>query len=132
MYLYNVESVVIIYSRSDMKIFIIMLALVFSASLTAQENMPTYEDLGDMVKATYYHDNGEVAQVGFYLDEKLHDKWEMFNEEGKKIAMGHYHMGKRTGKWFFWNQEGLKEVDFVDNKVVNVVKHNSAESIVIN
>ena len=115
-----------------MKKFVIILVLVFSAPLFAQENKPSFEDLGDMVKATYYHENGEVAQVGFYLNDKLHDKWEMFNEEGKKIAMGHYHKGKRTGKWFFWNQEGMKEVDFVDNKVVNVVKHDSSESIVNN
>ncbi len=115
-----------------MKIFVIMLALVFSTPLLAQENEPTYEKSGDMVKATYYHDNGQVAQVGYYLDGKLHDMWKMYNDEGKKIAMGQYHKGHRTGKWFFWNPEGLKEVDFVKNKVVNVVNYNNAEAVVIN
>ncbi len=115
-----------------MKVMLFTLALIFSVSLNAQENKPIFEQEGDMVKATYYHNNGEVAQVGYYLDEKLHDQWVMFDEDGKRIAMGQYHMGKRTGKWFFWSQNDLKEVDFEDNKVVNVVKHDNAEAIVVN
>ena len=115
-----------------MKIYGLMLAILFSASLHAQETKPIYEKEGDMVKATYFHENGEVAQIGYYLDGELHDLWKMYNEEGKKIAMGQYHMGNRTGKWFFWNKEGLKEVDFVENKVVNVVKYNNGEAVVVN
>ena len=115
-----------------MKYMLLVLALIFSASLSAQENKPIFEKEGNMVKATYYHDNGMVAQIGYYLNDKLHDRWEMFDEEGKKIAMGQYHMGKREGKWFFWSQKDLKEVDFKDNKVVNVVQHDNAEAIVVN
>lgn len=115
-----------------MKVYGLILALLFSASLYAQENKPIFEKEGDMVKATYYHDNGTVAQQGYFLNEKLHEQWKMFNKEGELIAKGNYYMGKRTGKWFFWNQEGVKEVDYKDNKIVNVVKHNSAESIVVN
>ncbi len=115
-----------------MKSIVFMLAFMFSIALYAQDNKPTFEKAGNMVKATYYHDNGMVAQVGYYLNEKLHDQWEMFDEKGKKIAMGHYHMGKRTGKWYFWNKESVKEVDFVDNKIVNVTKHNDASAIVVN
>lgn len=115
-----------------MRYLLLALALVFSVTLSAQENKPTFVQEGDMVKATYYHDNGNIAQVGYYLNDKLHDQWVMFDEEGKRIAMGRYHMGKRTGKWFFWHQNDLKEVDFEDNKVVNVVKHDNAEAIVVN
>ena len=115
-----------------MKSLVFTLALMFSIALYAQENKPTFETAGDMVKATYFHENGTVAQVGFYLNDKLHDQWKMFDEEGNKIAMGQYHMGKRTGKWFFWNEEGVKEVHFMDNKVVNVVEHDSDRTIVVN
>ena len=115
-----------------MKSMLLALALIFSITLSAQENKPTFEKEGDMVKATYYHDNGMVAQVGYYLNDKLHDRWEMFDEEGKKIAVGQYHMGKRTGKWFFWNQNDLKEVDYLENRVINVTKHDNAEAIVVN
>lgn len=115
-----------------MKSLVFTLALMFSVALYAQENKPSFEKAGDMVKATYFHDNGTVAQEGYYLNDKLHDQWKMFDEGGNKIAMGQYHMGKRTGKWFFWNEKGIKEVHFVDNKVVNVVEHNSSKSIVVN
>ena len=115
-----------------MKIYVLMLAFLLSAPLYAQENKPSYKKEGDMVKATFYHENGEIAQVGYYLDGKLHDMWKMYNADGKKIAMGQYHKGLRTGKWFFWSEEGLKEVDFAENKVVNVIKYNNAEAIVVN
>ena len=115
-----------------MKYILLSLAMIFSVALSAQENKPTFEKAGDMVKATYYHDNGMVSQVGYYLNDQLHDKWEMFDDEGNKIAMGQYHMGKRTGKWFFWNKNELKEVDFADNRVVNVVRHDNAKAIVVN
>ena len=115
-----------------MKFILLAMALVFSATLSAQEKEPLFVQEGDMVKATYYHDNGNIAQQGYYLDEKLHDQWVMFDEDGKRIAMGQSQMGKRTGKWFFWSQNDLKEVDFEDNKVVNVVKHDNAEAIVVN
>lgn len=107
------------------------MALFLSTSLIAQENQPTYKKSGDMVLATYYHDNGQVAQHGYYLDGKLHDEWSMYDQEGNKIANGHYNMGKRTGKWFFWNKEEVKEVDFADNKIVNVVKHDNADALAI-
>ena len=115
-----------------MKISVLILAFLFSASLYAQENKTVFEKEGDMVKATYYHENGIVSQEGYFLNEKLHDQWRMFNEDGKMIARGSYNMGRRDGKWFFWNKEGVKEVDYKDNRIVNVVAHNSAESIVVN
>jgi hypothetical protein len=49
-----------------------------------------------------------------------------------KIAMGHYADGKRNGKWFFWQQDGLKEVDFSNNQVAQVVKWNNSEAVVLN
>ena len=84
------------------------------------------------MKATYYHENGMVAQQGYFLNEELHEEWNMFDNNGQLIAKGKYQMGKRTGKWFFYDQQGVKEVDYKDNKIVNVVKHDSAESIVVN
>ena len=115
-----------------MKIYGFMLAILFSAALYAQENKPVFEQEGAMVKATYYHDNGIVAQQGYFLNEKLHEQWSMFNDKGEMIAKGSYYMGKRTGKWYFWNPEGVREVDYKDNKIVNVVNHSGAGSIVVN
>lgn len=115
-----------------MKRVILLLAAIFTISAYAQTKEPSYEKVGEMVKATYFHDNGEVAQTGFYVDGKLHGQWRMYDENGKKIATGKYDMGKRSGKWFFWEGEILKEVDFTDNKITNVVKWNNAEAVVVN
>jgi antitoxin component YwqK of YwqJK toxin-antitoxin module len=115
-----------------MKKAILLLAIVFTIGAYAQDAKPTYEKVGDMVKATYFHTNGEIAQTGFYVDGKLHGQWRMYDVTGKKIATGKYDLGKRSGKWFFWEGETLKEVDFTDNRITNVVKWNNAEAVAVN
>lgn len=115
-----------------MKIVMSLGALMFSLFMTAQQPEPVMEKAGDQVKATYFHENGKIAQVGFYQDGKLHGEWKMYNEEGKKLAMGQYNEGVRTGKWFFWEADGLKEVDYEQNKIARVVKWNQGEAVVVN
>ncbi|WP_425235356.1 toxin-antitoxin system YwqK family antitoxin [Ulvibacterium sp.] len=115
-----------------MKLFTILLALTFTLGMNAQENKPTFEKEGDLTKATYFHDNGEIAQTGYFAEGKLHGQWIMFDEDGKKIAKGKYDMGKRTGKWLFWEGEVLKEVDFADNRIASVVESTNAKPVVIN
>ncbi len=112
-----------------MKQAILILAIVFSAQIYAQDIKPTFEKEGKMVKATYFHDNGEVAQTGFLLDGKLHGQWFMYNVEGKKIVSGRYENGVRSGKWFFWKNDILKEVDFQDNKIAYVKDWNNAQVV---
>ncbi len=85
-----------------------------------------------MVKATFFHDNGQVAQEGYFLNGKLHGEWVMYDGSGKKIAMGQYAGGAKTGKWFFWEETLLKEVDFSNNQIVAVVNWNNGEPVVIN
>jgi len=115
-----------------MKTIILSLAILFSVGLSAQNDKPVFEKDGDMVRATYYHQNGVVAQTGHFLEGKLHGKWKMYNVDGKKIALGEYNQGVRTGKWFFWEGEVLKEVDFVDNKIASVNKWNNSSPVVLN
>lgn len=115
-----------------MKIIVTSIAFLFVSLISAQEIKPIFEQDGEQVKATYFHDNGKVAQTGSYVDGKLHGEWKMYNKEGKKIAMGRYVLGKKTGKWFFWEGEGLREVDYTDNKIANVIKWTDAESVVLN
>ncbi|NJB71693.1 antitoxin component YwqK of YwqJK toxin-antitoxin module [Saonia flava] len=116
-----------------MKKAILFLAVIFSIStIYAQGEKPTFKKEGDLVKATYFHGNGEVAQMGYFLNGELHGEWKMFNEEGLKISSGEYLNGKKTGKWFFWKGEELQEVDFVDSRIVNVTKWNNSEPVVLN
>lgn len=115
-----------------MKNIIIAIALVCSIGLSAQNNEPTFEKKGEMVKATYFHENGEIAQVGHFLEGKLHGEWKMYNAVGKKIAMGEYVKGQKTGKWFFWQDEELKEVDYQDSRIVSVTRWDNANPVVVN
>ena len=112
-----------------MKKAIFFMAVMFSVCMYSQDTEPTLEKVGKMVKATYFHENGEIAQTGFLLKGKLHGQWLMYNAEGRKIASGKYIDGKRAGKWFFWEGQILKEVDFVDNRIVNVKNWNQSEVV---
>jgi antitoxin component YwqK of YwqJK toxin-antitoxin module len=103
-----------------MKKAVLFLAVMFAVGVSAQDTKPTFEKVGDMVKATYFHDNGEIAQTGYMLNGKLHGDWVMFNVEGKKIATGQYDNGEKTGKWFFWTSDKLTEVDYDNNQIAGV------------
>ncbi|MGX1928287.1 toxin-antitoxin system YwqK family antitoxin [Flagellimonas sp. 2504JD4-2] len=110
-----------------MKQVIFLVTALFSVCMYAQKAEPTLEKVGEMVKATYFHENGEIAQTGHYLEGKLHGQWFMYNQEGRKIASGKYVNGVKSGKWFFWEGEQLKEVDYADNRIVNVKQWSQSE-----
>lgn len=112
-----------------MKKAVFFLAVMFSVCIYAQNTEPTVEKVGKMVKATYFHENGEIAQTGYMMNGKLHGQWLMYNTEGKKIASGKYVEGKKSGKWFFWKDELLKEVDYDANRIVNVKNWNQSEVV---
>lgn len=117
-----------------MKNMILTFTMLFSVVLLAQaKNIePTFEKNGDMVKATYFHDNGEIAQTGHLLNNKLHGEWVSFNSEGKKTGVAQYNMGNKVGKWFMWSGNNLTEVDYDNNRIVNVVKKDLENPIAIN
>ena len=102
---------------------VVIAAVLLASSLSfAQEVKPKFEVVDQMVKATYYYDNGQVKQEGYYLDGKLHGKWVAFNEDGTKQSIGEYVNGNKVGKWFFWNETSLNEVDFSDSRIAEVKK----------
>ncbi|MGS2764068.1 toxin-antitoxin system YwqK family antitoxin [Sinomicrobium sp. M5D2P9] len=117
-----------------MKNITLIAALLLSGFLFAQEPTvkPVLEKEGDLVKATFFHDNGEIAQAGFYKDGKPHGDWKAYNTEGKKIASGTYENGKKVGKWFFWTPDDLNEVNFEDSRIVSVTKWSDARPVVLN
>ena len=50
-----------------MKNLILAFAVLITGFVSAQEvNKPTMEKKGDLIQATYYHDNGAIAQEGFF------------------------------------------------------------------
>lgn len=86
----------------------------------AQGKEPTFEKQDDLVKATYYHDNGMVKEVGYFKDDKLHDKWVSYDEEGKIKVVAVYNNGEKEGKWYIVNDDSVKEVTYKSNKVITV------------
>ncbi|MDC6350401.1 nicotinic acid mononucleotide adenyltransferase [Zeaxanthinibacter sp. PT1] len=85
-----------------------------------------------LVEAVYYHDNGEISQMGTYnLKGELHGKWISYDESGNKRSIGTYENGVKTGKWFFWGQDKLREVDFDNNAIASVQEWNNATQLVI-
>lgn len=115
-----------------MKVTSLIFAFIFSIVTYAQTPETKFEKVGDMVKATYFHENGIVSQTGHFLNGKLHGEWTMFNEKGEKITLGSYVEGQKTGKWFFWKADGLQEVDFKDNRIAGVTQWDKSGKLVKN
>ena len=120
-------------SPKIMRYIILTFALLLSVVTVAQQEIkPKYEVEGDMVKATYYHDNGVIAQTGYYLNGKLQGQWSAYDREGNKIAIGTYEQGEKVGKWFFWNARELNEVDYEDSRIAGVTRWKNSKPVVIN
>ena len=105
------------------KIKNILMAAIFTfgAAAMAQENLePKFEKEGDLIKGTFYYEDGAVKQMGTYKDGELHGEWISFDAEGKKQSIATYTEGKKTGKWFFWTADKLTEVDYDNNKIAGV------------
>lgn len=100
---------------------IVLACLISVGCLQAQEVKPLFEKEGKLVKATYFHDNGNIKEQGFFKDAKLEGTWTSYNEDGLKIAIAQYDSGKKVGKWFMWHKDQLREVNF-NNSVVESVK----------
>ena len=105
---------------------LVLFLLVLNVSF-AQGVEPKFEKENDLVKATYYHDNGMVKEVGFFKEDKLHDKWISYNEEGKIKVVAMYNNGLKDGKWYLVGEETVKEVTYKANKVIKVEEVNAAE-----
>ena len=103
-----------------MKKYILMFALLVTSLVSAQESKPKLEQYGEMVKATYYYENGKVQQQGYFKDGKLEGQWVAYDETGNKKAVAEYTSGSKTGQWVFWNGVLLSEVSYNDSRVVSV------------
>lgn len=115
-----------------MKRLLIIAILALSFGVNAQQIAPKFEKVGEKVKATYFHANGEISQQGFFLNEKLQGEWIMYDTKGEKIAMGNYDKGVKTGTWLFWEGDIVKEVSFDNNRIASVEQMNAKESVVTN
>ena len=112
----------------------ILIALVFIGTTVAAQNLnqPKLETKGTLTVATYFYDNGSVQQEGtFNKDGVLEGLWTNYDFEGNKLSQGNYSNGIKTGKWFFWTENSLKEVDFVNSKIMNVSEWNRKSELAV-
>lgn len=116
-----------------MKNILSLLVIVLITSVAiAQNKNNTYFLKGDVIVATLYHDNGTVAQTGFYTKEnKLTGEWVSFDQNGNKTAVAQYNNGEKVGTWYFFMDENIKEVNYIDSRISKVVTWKSSDTQVV-
>lgn len=122
-----------------MKKIVMLFAVVLMANLSfAQEckkicdKMDSYTLNGDLIEAVLYHQNGAVAQTGFYTKEnKLHGEWVSYDSHGTKTAVASYDKGAKVGAWYFYQGDDVKEVEYSDSKIAKVVEMKVMETRVV-
>lgn len=93
---------------------------MFSGVFFAQGE-PQLETVGKLVKATYFFENGNVQQVGFFKDGKLNGTWTSYYENGSVKTIAEYENGQKSGNWkFFDNAIASKEVKYANNEIVAI------------
>jgi antitoxin component YwqK of YwqJK toxin-antitoxin module len=104
---------------------ILLISMMLVSAIIFSQDKPKLESLDDEVIATYYYENGNVKQVGNFVDGKLNGKWISYTEEGNVQAIAQYKNGKKHGKWqYFQSTSVTKEVDYKNNNIVQVVVIN--------
>ncbi len=101
---------------------IVLISVLLVSSIIFSQDKPKLENVDDQVVATYYYENGNVKQVGNFVDGKLEGKWISYTEEGNVVAVAYYKNGKKHGKWqYFESPNVVKEVEYKNNNIVQVV-----------
>ncbi len=116
-----------------MKNILSLLVIVLITSVAvAQNKNNTFFLEGDVIVATLYHDNGMVAQTGYYTKEnKLTGEWVSFDQNGNKTAVAQYNNGQKVGTWYFFTGENIKEVNYMDSRISKVVTWKSSDTQVV-
>lgn len=116
-----------------MKKLLMIAVMMLGVTAMAQEVQPQFEKLDNgLTKATYFHENGQIAQVGTFLNKERHGEWISYDIHGTKTAKAEYANDQKTGKWFFWKGDVLTEVDYSRNDIVSVNTWVNKSTIVSN
>ncbi|WP_324326756.1 hypothetical protein [Flavobacterium sp.] len=67
----------------------------------AQTAKPVLEKEGDVVKATYYYDNGQIQQQGHFKDVKLEGSWVSYDANGNKNLLVNMSRVRKPESGFF-------------------------------
>tara|TARA_R100000789_G_C2995253_1_gene147267 strand:+ start:717 stop:1082 length:366 start_codon:yes stop_codon:yes gene_type:complete len=115
-----------------LKLILFTAAFLMSGVILAQneEIKPKFEKQGELIKGTFYYEDGSVRQEGTYKDGRLHGEWISYDQNGEKTALANYENGKKSGKWFFWTENKLTEVDYQNSMIASVNSWKNENSIV--
>jgi len=117
-----------------MKKLIALCAVFFAVNFAFAQDVvkDDFVKEGNLIKATLYHDNGVVAQTGFYtLDNNLEGEWTSYDAQGNKTAVAHYQNGKKVGTWYFYQGSEIKEVNYDNSKVAKVTSYQVTDTRVV-
>lgn len=107
------------------KLILITVLMIFGLGFS-QSNNPVLEVEGQLVKATYFHENGKVHQVGYFKDGKLDGIWRSFEVDGSVKTIAVYKEGQKVGKWLYFSDSVCTiEVDFSNNQILAVRNINA-------
>lgn len=112
--------------------YILIVLLITSYSTIAQNNKPVFSKEGNKIVGTFYHDNGTIAQKGYYAPNgKLDGHWLSYDDRGNLLTKGNYNNGKKVGTWTFYQDNVKKEVTYANSKVakVNSWKHTGTQVV---
>lgn len=113
-------------------ITLLAIALIASTSFAQQNKKNLYAIDGDVIEATIYHDNGMVAQTGYYTKEnKLTGKWVSYDLKGNKTAVAEYNNGAKVGTWVFYQGNTQREVSYNDSRIAKVTTWKVADTYVV-
>lgn len=108
-----------------MKKILILFMFTITGICFSQNINPVLEVQDNLVKATYYYDNGKVQQVGFFKEGKLDGKWISYDASGKLKAVAQYNEGKKTGNWsYFANDICINDVNFSNNQIIEIKNYH--------
>lgn len=117
-----------------MKKIVMMMVFVFGASVAIAQEAPkdTFKVNKGLIEATLYHDNGQIAQTGFYTkDNKLQGEWISYDAQGNKTAVAQYSKGQRVGTWLFYQGDILKEVTYTNNAPTSVNTYTMTDTRIV-
>lgn len=114
-----------------LKLTIAAIAITLATAVNAQEVKPKFEQKDELIKGTFYYEDGNIRQEGTYKNGKLHGEWISYKQNGEKNAIAQYEEGNKTGKWFFWSDDILTEVDYSANRIAEVKNYKNTNTLVI-
>lgn len=114
---------------------ILILCLVANVAVAQQCNKDVknkYVLVDGLIEATLFHDNGTIAQKGYYTPEnKLQGEWISYDTNGNKTAVAQYNNGDKVGTWKFYQGETIKEVTYSNSRIAKVKTWKSKDTRVV-